>query len=428
LTAAAPGDRIASLDVLRGFAVLGILIINIQAFALPESAFSNPLAAGGFEGANRGIWIASHLLAEQKFISIFSMLFGAGILIFTARAGSEAIRLHYRRMLWLLLFGLIHACLLWYGDILMLYAVCGGIVVWMRGWRTRTLLIAATALLLLTATLTGLMGATLREMHNALVEFDRRAAVTVPAPDANAELLMGMSAVEVRARLAESRELWQPPAARIEEETAALTGSYADELRHRIPLVLAMQGYTLAIYSWRTLGLMLLGMVLLRSGILGAGRSTRFHAGLAAGGFALGLPVVWIGLDRNLHSGFDWISAQTVNWQFNYFGSVAVALGWVGLIMLLCRSEVLAALKLRLAAVGRMAFSNYILHTLVCTTIFYGRGGLGLAQFNQWNRVQLLLLVLGIYALQLWLSPLWLRHHQRGPLEWLWRRLTSPGN
>ncbi|TAK50997.1 MAG: DUF418 domain-containing protein [Gammaproteobacteria bacterium] len=428
MTVAPPGDRIASLDVLRGFAVLGILIINIQAFALPESAFSNPLAAGGFAGPDYWIWIAGHLFAEQKFISIFSMLFGAGIVIFTARAGPKATRLHYRRMLWLLLFGLIHACLLWYGDILMLYAVCGGIVVWMRGWRTRTLLIAATALLLLTATLTGLMGATLREMHNALVEFDRRAAVTVPAPDANAELLMGMSAVEVRARLDESRELWQPPAARIEEETAAFTGSYSDELRHRIPLVLALQGYTLAIYSWRTLGLMLLGMVLLRSGILGAGWSTRVHASLAVGGFALGLPVVWIGLDRNLHSGFDWIEAQTVNWLFNYFGSIAVALGWIGLIMLLCRSEALAKLKLRMAAVGRMAFSNYILHTLVCTTIFYGRGGLGLAQFNQWDRVQLLLLVLAIYALQLWLSPLWLRHHQRGPLEWLWRRLTSPGN
>jgi uncharacterized protein len=119
-------NRIISLDILRGVAVLGILIMNIQSFSMPSAAYINPTAYGDLTGLNKWIWILSHLLASEKFMSIFSMLFGAGVVLFTGNAesrGSNSAALHYRRMGWLLLFGFIHAYLLWYGDILVSYSI-----------------------------------------------------------------------------------------------------------------------------------------------------------------------------------------------------------------------------------------------------------------------------------------------------------------
>ena len=122
--------RIDSIDVLRGFTLLGILVMNIQLFAMPDAAYSNPTAYGNLEGANLYVWIAGRLLADQKFMTVFSMLFGAGIVLMAARMeeGGATARVHYRRMGWLLLMGLLHAHLLWVGDILFLYAVCGMLV------------------------------------------------------------------------------------------------------------------------------------------------------------------------------------------------------------------------------------------------------------------------------------------------------------
>jgi len=121
-------DRVESIDALRGFAVLGILLMNVQSFAMPEAAYINPTAYGRLDGANGWAWLVSHVLADRKFMAIFSMLFGAGILLFTRRAearGDSPVRLHVRRMLWLVVFGLAHAYLLWYGDILVAYGICG---------------------------------------------------------------------------------------------------------------------------------------------------------------------------------------------------------------------------------------------------------------------------------------------------------------
>src|SRR5215211_1968500 len=115
MTPVAESDRLASLDVLRGVAILGILLMNIQSFSMPSDAYLNPTAYGDLTEANRFVWIGTHLVADQKFISIFSMLFGAGIVLMAERAGSRATVLHYRRMGILIVFGLLHAHLLWSG-------------------------------------------------------------------------------------------------------------------------------------------------------------------------------------------------------------------------------------------------------------------------------------------------------------------------
>ena len=141
-------DRIASLDVLRGFAVLGILVMNIQLFAMPQVAYFNPTAYGDFSGINFFSWLISYLFVNQKFFSIFSLLFGAGICLFADRAEARSGRsagLHYRRMFWLLVFGLMHAYLLWSGDILVAYALCGSVIFLLRNRSPRALVVIGLA-------------------------------------------------------------------------------------------------------------------------------------------------------------------------------------------------------------------------------------------------------------------------------------------
>src|SRR5438270_1604645 len=147
--AVAESERIASIDVLRGFALLGILVMNIQSFAMVGAVYDNPTADGELKGANFLVWLLSHLLADQKFISIFSMLFGAGIILLCQRAeasGAKPARLHYRRMGWMILFGLLHGYLLWYGDILYAYGMCGLFVYLFRRKSPRTLISFALVL------------------------------------------------------------------------------------------------------------------------------------------------------------------------------------------------------------------------------------------------------------------------------------------
>src|SRR5687767_8777869 len=135
---AAVERRIEAIDVLRGIAVLGILLMNVQSFSMVESAYFNPTAYGNFEGVNVWAWVFTRLFADQKFMTLFSLLFGAGIILMSESAlaaGRRPAPAHYRRMFVLLLVGLLHAYLLWYGDILTFYALCGMALFVARWWR-----------------------------------------------------------------------------------------------------------------------------------------------------------------------------------------------------------------------------------------------------------------------------------------------------
>ena len=152
----APPERLASLDVLRGFAVLGILLVNIQDFSMVFAAYLNPTAYGDLTGLNRWAWMLTHVLGDQKFMTIFSLLFGAGILLVTSKAESKGLPpagLHYRRIFWLFVIGLMHAYLIWRGDILVAYAVCAVWVYLFRKKKPKTLLIAGAAFILVPALL-----------------------------------------------------------------------------------------------------------------------------------------------------------------------------------------------------------------------------------------------------------------------------------
>src|SRR5215831_1069935 len=232
-------ERIFTLDVLRGFALLGILPMNIQDFCMPGAAYFNPTAYGDLHGANYWVWLLSHLLADEKFMAIFSMLFGAGILLMTGRiedAGRPSAALHYRRMGWLVLFGMLHAYLLWSGDILYSYGVCGLLVFLFRKCRPRTLLIVGAVSLTITPALMSFFGWSVHYW--------------------SAETLQSL------------REgLWMPSPASIAHELADFRGTWLTQMGERVNDSLLMETLYFFVWTfWRVFGLMLIGMALLKMG------------------------------------------------------------------------------------------------------------------------------------------------------------------
>ena len=385
--------RIDSIDVLRGFALLGILVMNVQLFAMPDAAYFNPTAYGDLEGANLYVWLGGRLLADQKFMTIFSMLFGAGIVLMTARAEArgDATRVHYRRMGWLAVIGLLHAHLLWFGDILFLYAVCGMLVFPFRRQSPGRLLAIGTA------TLAG----------GAAIFAGLQASLPYWPEEALAEVTVGA---------------WQPTRAIVDDALATYRGGWLEQLPVRSASALGFETFMLAIWgAWRAGGLMLIGMALYKLDVFGARLSRRFYGALVAAALVAGIPVEAYGVALDFEFGWalDWSLLQ--GRQFNYWPSIAVSLGYVGLVMLACRSSVLRPATRPFAAVGQMALTNYLLQTVICTTIFYGHG---LGHYGSVDRSGQLGVVIGVWTVQLIASPLWLRRYRFGPAEWVWRSLT----
>jgi uncharacterized protein len=388
-----PSKRILALDALRGFAILGILVMNIQSFSMIEAAYLNPAAYGDLTGLNKWVWILAHIFTDQKFMAIFSLMFGAGIVLFTDRAeakGRSALGLHYRRTLWLLVIGLAHAYLLWHGDILVHYALCALIVVLFRKWSPRVLLI---------------VGIVIVSVVSLLYLFSAFSLPYMP-PDAYEDM----------------QQTWQPGPAVIEHELAVYQSGWLAQMSLRVPTAFRYQTLIFStFFLWRAGGLMLVGMALFKWGVLTAERSGRFYSALMIVGFGLGLPVVMYGVSRNFAANWSMDYAWFSGSQFNYWGSLLVSLGYIGLIMLLSNLSKLMPVTKVFGAVGRMALTNYLLQTIICTTIFYGHG-LGL--FGQVERSSQILIVLGVWIFQLIISPIWLRYYRFGPAEWLWRSLT----
>lgn len=385
-------ERISSLDVIRGVALLGILVMNIKTFAMIGAAYFIPTSFGDLKGANLWVWWGGDLLANRKFMTIFSALFGAGVVLQAARAEAKRLSFRgffYRRLFWLWIMGLIHAYVFWDGDILVTYALCGVFLYPLRNVRPSRLLWAGLLILAVGSALS---------------------------------LAGGLSAPywdEVQ--LQEFQEELKPGPEAIEKELAALKGSWLDEIRYRYPKVWEMHLMVIPWYLfWRGLGVMMLGMALFKWGHL-QGHHPRVSRIWIWAAVLVGLPVTAYGALRQFASGWDPIPAFMIDTQFGYWGSLPIALGWIGLVHLALEKGWFVGLQNRLGAVGQTALSNYLLQTLLCTFIFYGRG-LGL--YGSVSRVEQMGVVLGVWMIQLWLSPWWLAKYRYGPVEWLWRSLS----
>jgi uncharacterized protein len=388
-------ERFESIDVVRGFALLGILAINIINFGLPEIAQSNPAAVGGFEGANFVAWFVCHLLFEEKMFTLFSMLFGAGLVLMTGRAearGQGSAKLFYRRAGFLLLIGLLHGYFLWEGDILFFYAVCGMAIYPLRRKSPGILLILG-GLALLTATLLSVGIALLLGWIRRHLDVTGFGLPGMETPEKIAEQI----------RLRSEGSYWQ-----IFQARALQTG------------VMQTAGLLLSLF-WLSAGRMLIGIALMKRGVFSAERSRPFYVWLLLAGYGLGLPLVALGAYEQIRHRFDFVYYLGAGRAYNDFGSLFVALGHAAALILVYKAGALRWLTGRLAAVGRMALTNYLAQTVLCTTLFYGYG-LGL--YGMLDRVQLFGVVAAIWALQLVYSPIWLRYFRFGPAEWLWRSLT----
>ena len=387
-------ERIVSLDVVRGFATLGILIMNIQFFSMIGSAYLNPTAYGDLSNSNHWVWYLSHLFADMKFMSLFSMLFGAGIVLISKKRSTLALPttgFHFRRMGWLLILGLLHAHLLWLGDILVPYALCGSAVFWFRNCTPRLLWTVGVSCFTIASLISIMTGLSMPFW---------------PPEDI----------LQLR------QESWQPQADTIKQEIAANLQPYFQQLPTRSEQALFMETF-LFVFStmWRCSGLMLIGMALYKQRILTGERSGAVYSALIAIAVCIGIPATTYGIYRNFEADWEMSYSLFLGDQFNYWSSPLISLGYVGGIMLFLKSPILAKTAWPLARVGQMALSNYLLQTLLCTFLFYGHG---FAQLGKFSRVEQLITVFVVSLVQIAFSCIWLNYFRFGPLEWLWRSLT----
>lgn len=411
-----PGERIASVDVLRGFALLGILAMNIVGFGWPMGGYENPHFSGGADGLNTVAWWVNSLFFSGKMMTLFSMLFGAGLVLMADRAaarGASILGVYYRRVFWLLVIGLVHAYLIWSGDILVMYALCGFLLYPFRRCRPVTLLVMSVIVLLI-STAAGLS-----------ITYLGRYAASV-AQQVEADLAAGK---KPDAQQVAFREAWnegmrsflQPTQRDIDHEIALYRSGYGAIVRGRAPGVVMMQTFGFLLFLlWSAGGRMLLGMALMKWHVFSAARSWLFYGLLALFGYGIGFTLTAMGTTTIFASDFDALRAPRGG-LLHGLGMIPVALGHAAVVMMVCKAGLVHWLTTRLATVGRTALSNYLLQSLVCTTLFYGYG---LGVFGRLDRVGLWGVVLVIWAVQLAISPIWLRYYSFGPAEWLWRSLT----
>ncbi|HIG9169265.1 TPA: DUF418 domain-containing protein YeiB [Klebsiella pneumoniae] len=371
-------ERNVTLDFVRGVAILGILLLNISAFGLPKAAYLNPAWSGSASLSDAWTWALLDLLAQVKFLTLFALLFGAGLQLLLPR-GKRWIQ---SRLTLLALLGFIHGLFFWDGDILLAYALVG-----LVSWRM------------------------VREAHHVKSLFNT--GVVLYLTGIAVLVLLGLISGTAANRS------WAPDAANLQYEQYWKLHGGMEAVSNRADMLsdnlLALGAH----YGWQLAGMMLMGAALMRSGWLKGQFSLRHYrrtgALLVAAGMAVNLPAIFA----------QWYLAWDYRWcafllqaprelsaPLQAIGYAALAWGyWPQL----CRFRLVGAI----ACVGRMALTNYLLQTLICTTLFYHLG-----LFMRFDRLQLLAFVPPIWAVNLLVSSLWLRRFRQGPVEWLWRQLT----
>lgn len=408
-------NRIESLDVLRGFALLGILLLNILVFGIGSATFLYPgIYISHVGGIDSMVWAFIELTSEGAMRTLFSILFGAGILLFIAGPTAKSGWLHYRRNFWLLVFGLIDLyILLWPGDILVTYAISGFILWFIRNWKVRSLLILATFLITI----------------GSLQNFALKSSLEIARDAAEAMQISLNKGEEVSEETAAWAQGWiefensyQIEKDNIQNEIKNKTSSYSTAFNHNIAEANEVIFFTMPFFSLLdALMMMVVGMALFKLGILDGGREVRFYIKMMCISFLIGICInayeVWLMINSSMS-----IIETNPYLRFTYhFGRLFMGLGYLGLIILFIKIRKLESLRFRLACVGRMALTNYLMHSLIALFIFSG-AGLGLLGKFSWSQVYLVVPL--IWALQLFISPLWLKYFYFGPIEWLWRLLT----
>ncbi|MFN8355851.1 MAG: DUF418 domain-containing protein [Spirosomataceae bacterium] len=410
-------ERISAMDTIRGISLFGILLMNIIGFGLYKAYF-DPTNNGGSTGWNLTVWWMNMLFFEGTMRGMFSMLFGAGILLFTSRKsesmqGSLVTDLFFRRLLWMLLFGVIHCyLLLWDGEILYTYAIVGMFAFSFRHLAPKHLLIGAAIILLIASAFN------VKDYFKIKDAFEKSAV-------ANAKKTSGKNLVKEDSTAIEKwntilQEEKATPA-QVKEEMEARSKGYWSIVMHKLPVNQYMETTFLYFLNfWDTLAMMLWGMAFFKMGILKATKSKRFYGLMALIGYGIGITINYFETSYIVSSNFSIVSFYQ-NYMTYQSGRIPTTCGHIALIMLFVKSGFLPWLQKSLAAVGQMAFTNYITHSIICNFIFLGYG---FSMYGKLQRYELYYIVASIWTFQLIISPIWLKYFRFGPLEWLWRSLT----
>jgi uncharacterized protein len=393
------GERIATLDILRGVAVMGILAMNIVAFADVPAAYFNPLAQTvPTRTGDLLAYAGNFLLFDGKMRGLFSLLFGASLLLLSEKMALGVVR---RRLFWLLLFGALHFFLIWWGDILVTYALIGFLALAFRNAGPRALIITAVVLI--------------------LVQFALYASMTFYALELQGPVLDGTAtADQLREWEQLNRDTIMPSAQHRAEAIALYLGPWTTLVHHQLTEKTFFPLAGLFAFGSETLGYMLLGMAALKSGLLTGAWEDRRYRRWALVCLAVALPVYLVALRLLFRS--EWAAPAVFMWSFAATVPVRPLMitAFTSLIILGTRRG--GAVVKRIAAAGRAAFTNYLGTSIVMTGLFYG-WGLGL--YAKLSRTELLLVVIAGWALMLLWSKPWLERFRYGPLEWAWRSLTN---
>lgn len=415
-------SRITTIDMVRGFALLGILLMNIAGFSMPDHAFekfsNNP------DSVNFWVFQIIGIFFEGKMRAMFGMVFGAGVLLFIANKGTKGTSVHalyYRRMFWLLLFGLIHSHLiLWIGEILYLYAVCGMILYLFRNVPPKYLVWAVPIVAVVSFVAGTIQYQGIREKRIAYSEATKAKSENKTLTEAQNKALTEWR--EIEKTMIPNRE-------DAKANTKKMKSDYSTVAGYLRPIAVNIQTKYLPFEVWDSLALMLLGLALFKWGFLTGAWSNKDYRTVVKIGYGLGLPLVIYSNYYAFHH-FSTLEANLarmeqvpINWvDLIYpFQRILLVMAHAASLILLYKSGAVQGLMNRLVAVGRMAFTNYISHSVICTLFFFGYG---LNYFAELEFYQIYFVVLAIWIFQLIISPIWLKHFLFGPLEWLWRSLT----
>ena len=397
------GPRIASLDIVRGVAVMGILAMNIVAFAMPFQAYMNPLAYGMESPADYWSWVFSFIFIDGKMRGLFSFLFGASTLLVIERAtagGQSAASTHYSRMFWLLVFGLIHFYFIWFGDILAAYALIGLLLYFFRDLSVSALVRWGIGLVVVQTAL-----------FTAVAVGVAYLASTSTLPNADPENVRQWQGMQEQFGILTGQPL--------ADKLALFRGPYSGLVGLRLGEHWSQPFTGIMFFGWETLGYMLLGMAALKSGFFKGEWSPDRYRKVVLIGLAIAVPayalLAWL-LTRD---GFSVPMIMAVVMAATTPFRPLMVVAYAALIILLTRRG--GFLVDRIAAAGRAAFTNYLGTSILMTTLFYGYA-IGL--YGTLSRIQLWIPVFAVWALMLLWSKPWLDRFRYGPFEWLWRSLA----
>jgi len=435
----APYVRIVQIDVLRGFALLGIYWVNIFIFALPVGLGPLPAELNDSSGINTLMRLISDVLVEGTMRGLFSILFGASALLFLdearlATSGLDLVDRYYRRTVLLILFGVIHAyVLLWPYDVLYAYGLLGLFLFPLRKLSAKSLLLFGLALLIVgDFNLQELRfgdGLETRLGKADILDYDESASPSVLARDAESKVssptlpeVIADESTRLPDEVGDSKARDSVSKRFLSEaEITTYRDGYLTIFTHQIGVVIDKQSNTMYLdYLYDIGGMMLIGMALFKLGVLSGQLARRTYLLFAVLGYSLGIILRLATAYSGLEFGNRLID-PVLHYSASYNVSrVIMTMGHIGLVGLLCYSSWLRFITRMLASVGRMALTNYIMQTVISIFLFYG---FGFGLFALLERSEVAVVCLGVWVFQIAFSTMWLRWFKQGPLEWVWRSL-----